>query len=421
MLLIFEMANNHNGDLATAKRMVDEFAKVAKEFPQFTHAFKTQYRNLPTYIHPSANPNDKYVKRFKETDMPAESRRELVEYVMGKGFLAVCTPFDEASVDMAVDHGYDMLKVGSPSFTDWPLWSHIFERWHRPIIASVGGASETDIQKVGRMCDEHLLDLTLMHCVSDYPSKPEDLQLAQIWWLKEEYDFPVGYSSHEEPGGIGTMFAPLLGAEMIERHICLDPAPNRYSVTPDQMRTELLCIATAMKSYGQPGKRVPGTKPTQFMRQKLGGEMWWTPGPHFPMDEIMELVKKSGIVIPKGSEWRIYHHLGPERFADVGATIVTCFNRDYCKKYIVLLPGQTLPTHTHGAKEETFTLLWGDVRAAETALEVGQTLLVEPGSPHSLTTKGGAVLEEISTRYLPNDSVYADDSINNNPNRTTEI
>ena len=133
--------------------------------------------------------------------------------------------------------------------------------------------------------------------------------------------------------------------------------------------------------------------------------------------EVMMLIEQSGIVIPRGSYLELYHHLGPDRYREIGAAIVTCFNHDYCKKFIVLLPGQTLPMHAHRVKEETFTLLYGDVDG----LRVGETLHIEPVTPHSLYSRNGAVLEEISTKYLSGDSRYAISSINDNPNRKTRV
>lgn len=136
------------------------------------------------------------------------------------------------------------------------------------------------------------------------------------------------------------------------------------------------------------------------------------------IDEINGLVWRSGIVIPRGAVWEMYHHLGTTKYRQVGAAIITCFNNEqYCKKYIILLPGQTLPVHTHAVKRETFTLLYGDV----CGLQIAETLEIDPGTPHALMTKGGAVLEEISTKYLPNDSTYADEAIQNNPFRKTEV
>lgn len=134
--------------------------------------------------------------------------------------------------------------------------------------------------------------------------------------------------------------------------------------------------------------------------------------------EVMELARKAAIIIPRGAVLEIYHHLGLSRYRETGAAIITCFNHRICKKFIILIPGQTLPAHRHSVKEEIFTLLWGDAGD----LWVGDTLHILPGKMHSLTSKGGAVLEEISTEYLPNDSTYEDLLINDNPGiRKTEV
>lgn len=416
MLVIYEMANNHGGKLDVALKMLDAFGAVARQFPQFQYGFKTQYRCLPKYIHPSADPENKYVKRFRETDMSLGDRYELMRAIRKRGFKPICTPFDEYSVRLAITHGYEILKIGSPSITDRPLLDEILESWEGPIIASVGGATREEIDYVADKF--HNNDLTLMHCVSEYPTPADAMQLNQIDWLKARYPgILIGFSSHNTQNTELSLVVAK-GVSVIEKHISLEPLPNKYSLSPNMMRMELSVVVDALAKCGKEGERIPGVKPTQFMRRAMDGGMWWCPGEAaFPLDEIELLIKASGIVVPHGSTMDIYHHLGAARFRDIGAAIITCFNRDYCKKYIILLPGQTLPSHRHTVKEETFTLLYGDAND----LQVGQTLLVEPGISHSLKSRGGAVLEEISTKYLPNDSEYLDEAIQNNPNRKTTI
>jgi N-acetylneuraminate synthase len=94
----------------------------------------------------------------------------------------------------------------------------------------------------------------------------------------------------------------------------------------------------------------------------------------------------------------------------VGAVLVTLVNRDYCKKLIIMLPGQKHPNHLHKQKEETFQLLWGDLIVkmdGETvSLKPGDKLLVKQGKQHGFTSKTGAIFEEVSTRSCRNDSFY---------------
>src|SRR5436305_2247476 len=111
-LFIFEMANNHMGDLAHGLRIVDEFAALAKDY-DFRFAIKLQFRELDTFIHPDfqGRTDIKYIKRFSETRLERSQTRQLVDAIKSKGLIAMCTPFDEASVDRIVEDGFDILKI----------------------------------------------------------------------------------------------------------------------------------------------------------------------------------------------------------------------------------------------------------------------------------------------------------------------
>jgi sialic acid synthase SpsE/mannose-6-phosphate isomerase-like protein (cupin superfamily) len=110
------------------------------------------------------------------------------------------------------------------------------------------------------------------------------------------------------------------------------------------------------------------------------------------------------------------HHYGVQNFRKFGAILINVINRDYCKKVLVQLPGQMHPLHFHKRKEETFLVLWGElhieVDGRARKLERGATLLVLPGVWHRFWTETGCVFEEISTKYMTDDSVYRDDAIN---------
>ena len=92
--------------------------------------------------------------------------------------------------------------------------------------------------------------------------------------------------------------------------------------------------------------------------------------------------------------------------------LINCVNREYCKKLLVLLPGQTHPLHYHVKKEETFIILHGDLTVIsndnERTLTRGDTMTVERGTPHSFASKHGCVFEEISSTHCSDDSFYED-------------
>ena len=147
-LFIFELANNHMGDIDHGLRVVAEFGALAREF-DFNFAFKLQFRELDTFIHPAFKDRTdiKYIKRFSQTRLDRDATRRLVAAIKAEGFLAMCTPFDEASVDRIVEDGFDILKIASCSFTDWPLLEKIASV-DLPIIGSTAGIECADMDNV---------------------------------------------------------------------------------------------------------------------------------------------------------------------------------------------------------------------------------------------------------------------------------
>ena len=131
--------------------------------------------------------------------------------------------------------------------------------------------------------------------------------------------------------------------------------------------------------------------------------------------KVADLIVQSHLVLKRDSVIEVYHHLGAEYFAMVGAVFINVVNKEYCKSYAVLLPGQSYPNHYHHIKAETFFVLYGDLTVCceETSqtLYPGDSFSVERGESHSFSSKNGAVFEELSTTYVKNDSVYENPGI----------
>ena len=92
--------------------------------------------------------------------------------------------------------------------------------------------------------------------------------------------------------------------------------------------------------------------------------------------------------------------------------MIDCVNREYCKKILAVLPGQSHPCHYHSRKEETFVVLHGDLKITlngkESTLYKGDIMTVEREMPHSFSSENGCIFEEISTTHYVNDSFYED-------------
>ena len=479
-LIIFEVANNHMGDVEHGKKLIEAFGAVAREFPEFRFAFKFQYRQLDTFIHPDyqGRMDIKYIKRFTETKLSPDQFAELKAKVQELGYLTMCTPFDEPSVDLIVQQKYDFLKIASCSFDDWPLLEKAAQT-RMPIIISTAGATLESIDRVVTFLEHREIKFCLMHCVGSYPTPDHELELNQIDFFRQRYpETEIGFSTHERPDNVvPAMLAAAKGAVILERHIGLPTEKysiNGYSSTPDQIRAWLQAIREARAICGVQGVRrnisekeagdLRGLQRGAFLRRPVkAGETIHISDLFFAIpcqsgqlrandmskylmitarkdlqqnaplrseeiatrnvsDKILvfirqycELLRKSGIPVGNKLDFELSHHYGIDQFHQTGCAIITCINREYCKKIILVLPGQRNPTHTHYRKEETFHVLYGDITLTLNGeprhFKAGDLAVVERGVPHDFSSENGGIFEEISTQHIKNDSIYADPKI----------
>jgi sialic acid synthase SpsE/quercetin dioxygenase-like cupin family protein len=423
---IFELANNHMGDVEHGIRVINEMSAISKDF-DFNFIFKLQYRELDTFIHPDyqGRMDIKYIKRFSETRLDRSQTKRLVDAIKANGLYAMCTPFDEASVDRIVEDGFDILKIASCSFTDWPLLEKIVTT-RLPIIGSTAGIELNNIDNVVAFMSNRAKDFAVMACVAQYPTPNADLQLNQIDLLLERYPgIRIGYSTHEDPNEtMPVAMAIAKGATLFEKHVGVPTdkyALNNYSANPSQVRAWLEAGAKAFAIAGTPDVRIEPLKaeldalvslrrgvfakrlikkgeriknddvffaiPTQEGHVTANDWSKYTQyyatadiAPKAPVlfkdteskevrSEILSIVGRikallndGNVVVPGEAELEISHHYGLDKFEKYGITMVTVVNRDYCKKLIAVLPGQNHPEQYHNKKEETFHILHGELR-----------------------------------------------------------
>ena len=136
-------------------------------------AVKLQYRDLDTFIHPDyvgADRRQAHPPLLLDPALRSATSGGWSTAARHAGLLAMVTPFDEASVDLALEHEVDILKVASCSATDWPLLEAIAAAG-KPVICSTGGKSIHDIDKIVSFFDHrYVQDLALLHCVGLYPT-----------------------------------------------------------------------------------------------------------------------------------------------------------------------------------------------------------------------------------------------------------
>jgi mannose-6-phosphate isomerase-like protein (cupin superfamily) len=325
--------------------------------------------------------------------------------------------------------------------------------------------------------------------VGSYPTPDHELELNQLDFFRERYaDIAVGFSTHEEPDNVNSIkIAVAKGATAFERHVGV-PTPtalnNPYSSSPAQLRAWLASAQSAIAMCGVKGQRraisereaadLIGLKRGVFASGALAADTRVTtqnaflaipnvPGqllandlskyvdytllkpvePNAPIlrenlrtvdhrDRILDIVRKlavllkdSKVTVQNKLTLELSHHYGLDQFERWGCSIINCINREYCKKIILLLPGQENPCHAHKLKEETFHILYGDMQLTldgqSQLCHAGDIITVERGKPHSFSSSAGAIFEEVSTTHYKNDSFYDDASIAQNTSRKTEM
>ncbi len=262
-LFIFEMANNHQGNVEHGKRIVRECASVVKELG-VRAAVKLQFRELDTFIHPAhrSSKENKHIPRFLSTRLSEEQFGELVETTKTHGLISMCTPFDEASVEKIERLGIEVIKIGSCSAMDRPLLEKVSSAG-KPVIVSTGGLSIEEVDWVVTFLQKRAVDFALMHCVAVYPMPSKDAHLNQIEVFRNRYPgVVVGFSTHEDPTNtslVGLAYAK--GARIFEKHVgVVNPEQNitlnAYSATPEQAEKWIRAYREAEAACGREGPRV---------------------------------------------------------------------------------------------------------------------------------------------------------------------
>jgi quercetin dioxygenase-like cupin family protein len=143
------------------------------------------------------------------------------------------------------------------------------------------------------------------------------------------------------------------------------------------------------------------------------------------VQQIKNILSTGNVVVPGMAALEISHHYGLDRFDEIGCTIINVVNREYCKKLIVIRPGQKHPEQYHNVKEETFVVLHGDVQLTLDGIikkcKSGDVVTVTRGTKHIFESVSGAVIEEISSTHFKDDSYYTDEAIHQNKERKTFI
>jgi sialic acid synthase SpsE len=234
--VVAEIGNNHNGSYELAQKSIQAAAFAGADAVKLQkrtveEVFTKELRQVPQTSQKFFGATyEEYRRRLELTDHEISL---LKEYAHSLGLIFFVTPFDLKSAEALAEIGMDCWKIASfdlnhPALLDW------LAKKNQPIILSTGMSSLEERDAAINTILATNQNLIINHCVSIYPTPPQDYNLGAIHTMRNRYaPLPVGYSGHEI-GYVATVAAVAIGATTIERHFTTDkalPGPDHATVS----------------------------------------------------------------------------------------------------------------------------------------------------------------------------------------------
>ena len=285
--LIAEAGVNHNGSIDMARKLVDAAVMAGADAVKFqsfvASSIVTAGASKAEYQITNTGSQESQLEMLKKLELSHSQQRELHQYCQRSGIQFLSTPFDNASLNfLTVDLGLETIKVGSGELTNAPF---LFEvaRLAKNIILSTGMSTLDEVADALGVIAFVMTDsknpsvssfksalassegrkavtskVTLLHCTTDYPTVPSDVNLRAMLTLREKFDCQVGFSDHSV--GIHLAVAAVaMGATVIEKHLTIDrdlPGPDhKASLEPNEFKNLVEQVRDLENAFGDGTKR----------------------------------------------------------------------------------------------------------------------------------------------------------------------
>ncbi len=241
--IVAEAGVNHNGDIALAHRLIDAARAAnadAVKFQVFS-ADRLVSRTAPSCTYQqkhNANATSQHAM-LKSLELCEATLGELSAHAEEVGIVFLATPFGVEELESLVKLSVPAVKIASTDAVNVPLLRAAADTG-LPLILSTGACTIEEIDAAVAMVQSRQAadKLFLLHCVSAYPTQPEDARLGCVRALAERHGLPTGFSDHTPEPDFSAL-AVAAGAVILEKHLTLDregPGPDDFfSLLPEQM------------------------------------------------------------------------------------------------------------------------------------------------------------------------------------------
>lgn len=241
------------------KRLVDSAIEMGADAIKFQTYEADTFTTKKNFYNMDITGNVSQYEFHKDLELSKELQKEIVQYANEKKITIFSAPSHINDLKFMKELDLPIYKIGSDLACHIPLLKEV-AKLGKPIILSTGMCTMKEIHdSVNAILSQNNDQIILLHCVADYPSKPEEANLNAILSMKREFDIPVGYSDHTL-GTITTLAGAILGANVIERHFRDErntPSPDdEHSLVKTEFSQLIDSIRKFEKSKGT-GEKIP--------------------------------------------------------------------------------------------------------------------------------------------------------------------
>ncbi|MCI9341696.1 MAG: N-acetylneuraminate synthase [Lachnospiraceae bacterium] len=269
--VIAEIGANHNGDMELAKKMIDKAKDCGADCVKFqswsknsifsekvyedNYFLRDDYRNRTDYTLKSI------VEKYS---IGKEEHRLLKDYCDSIDIDFASTGFCREEIDFLVDElDVPFIKVASMDVNNIPFLKYIAGK-KRPVVISTGLCELSDVIDAVKCLENNgCKEIVVLHCVSIYPPKDEEVNLNNIEMYKKLFDYPIGYSDHTL-GTIAPIMSLAMGVCILEKHFTLDKDmagwDHKISADPEELKAISTAAACGYKMLGSYNKIVSETE-----------------------------------------------------------------------------------------------------------------------------------------------------------------
>lgn len=268
VIIIAEAGVNHNGSLNLAKKLILAASKANADYIKF-QTFNPDdmvRRNalLANYQKKNLKKKISQYDLLKKYQIKKEYYKILIKFSKQKKIKFLSSPFDINSIYFLNKFNLDFIKVPSGEIDNVSYLKNI-AKLNKKLILSTGMSNIKEIENAINLLKKFgtkKKNINLLHCHTDYPSEPQDLNLKAIKTLKKKFKLNVGYSDHSV-GIEAPIIAVSYGSKIIEKHLTLDksfPGPDHSSsLDPLEFKKMVKAIRNTEKMLGN-GIKKPTNK-----------------------------------------------------------------------------------------------------------------------------------------------------------------